>query len=248
MPWSTQLRTRCISGSPTSSTIVLSRSVSAPAISRWISLPRAFARSRTIAREAVEDLADRHHADLHDALLDLVGRAGEQRRGLREVLGERGRRRRPAPRPFVPSSRPSVAAISEMRVRLITSSPTRFSRLSSRSMSTRIVWFFAETARLRRVRCAGGAAAASGGAARRRARLRRSGAATRRERRAGCGHAARDAPRRLASAGCRFARRFASASKRATSASNALTCASSTGRDLRRHRRRSRGPSIACAV
>ena len=50
------------------------------------SFPRALATSRTRARETIEDLADRHHAHLHDRLLDFVGRARKQRRRVGEIF------------------------------------------------------------------------------------------------------------------------------------------------------------------
>jgi len=46
-PWSMELRTRCISGSPMRSTMALSSSVSPPTMSRLIDLPRSRETSRT---------------------------------------------------------------------------------------------------------------------------------------------------------------------------------------------------------
>ena len=46
-PWSTLLRTRCVSGSAIISTIDLSSSVSPPLIASSMSLPSDFAESRT---------------------------------------------------------------------------------------------------------------------------------------------------------------------------------------------------------
>ena len=54
MPWSSELRTRCISGSPIFSTTLLSSSVSAPVMISSISLPRSLETSRTTRLKRVK--------------------------------------------------------------------------------------------------------------------------------------------------------------------------------------------------
>ena len=72
-PWSTALRTRCVSGSLMASMIVLSSSVSSPSISSRTCLPHEPAQVADDARELVPHVADRLHARLHDAFLQLGG-------------------------------------------------------------------------------------------------------------------------------------------------------------------------------
>ena len=76
MPWSMALRTRCISGSPIFSTTVLSSSVSAPLMTSSMSLPSSLRDVAHHALEAVEGLADLHHAQVQGAVADLLDQAG----------------------------------------------------------------------------------------------------------------------------------------------------------------------------
>ena len=71
MPWSTALRTRCVSGSLMASMMVLSSSVSLPSISSRTCLPQATATSRTTSWELAPNLPDRLHARLHHVFLQL---------------------------------------------------------------------------------------------------------------------------------------------------------------------------------
>ena len=82
MPWSTELRTTCVSGSLIASMIVLSRSVSLPSISIRTCLPQHLGEVADDARELAPDVADRLHARLHDAFLQL---GGDQVQALRRA-------------------------------------------------------------------------------------------------------------------------------------------------------------------
>ena len=85
MPWSTELRTRWVSGSLTASSRVLSSSVSRPSISRRTVLPQLHAEVADDARQLRPDVVDRLHARLHDALLQLAGDEVEPLRGADQV-------------------------------------------------------------------------------------------------------------------------------------------------------------------
>ena len=122
MPWSTALRTMCVSGSLIASMIVLSSSVSLPSISSRDLLAAGRGQVADHARELVPDVADRLHARLHDAFLQL---GGDQVQPLRRAA-ERGCLR-------------GVAVNCSIWLRASTSSPTRFISLSSRATSTRMV-------------------------------------------------------------------------------------------------------------
>ena len=73
MPWSTELRTRWVSGSLIASMMVLSSSVSLPSISMLTSLPQPSATSRTVRGKLAPDVADGLHAGLHHLFLQLGG-------------------------------------------------------------------------------------------------------------------------------------------------------------------------------
>ena len=76
MPWSMALRTRCVSGSPIFSTTVLSSSVSAPLIDQLDVLAELAADVAHHALEAVEGVADLHHAQLQRAVADVLDQRG----------------------------------------------------------------------------------------------------------------------------------------------------------------------------
>ena len=56
-PWSIELRTRCVRGSPSASIIVLSSSTSSPKISRFICLPSCPDKSRTMRRNLLKTIS-----------------------------------------------------------------------------------------------------------------------------------------------------------------------------------------------
>ena len=69
-PWSSALRTRCTSGSPSASTTVRSSSVSLPDELQLDLLAELARQVADEAREAQEDDVDRDHPDLHDHRLE----------------------------------------------------------------------------------------------------------------------------------------------------------------------------------
>ena len=71
-PWSSELRTRCTSGSPSASTTVRSSSVSLPTSSQLDLLAELGREVAHEPREAQEDGLDRDHPDLHDHRLQGV--------------------------------------------------------------------------------------------------------------------------------------------------------------------------------
>jgi hypothetical protein len=120
MPWSTELRTMCVSGSLMASTIVLSSSVSLPSISMRTCLPHIVATSRTVRGNLLQMLPiGCMRVFITPSCSSVVMR-------LSRWLG---------------ASRPaSSVAFENCRIwlRARTSSPTRFISLSSRVTSTRI--------------------------------------------------------------------------------------------------------------
>jgi hypothetical protein len=93
MPWSMALRTRCISGSPSFSTTDLSSSVSAPVMTRSMALAHLARAVAHDAVEAVEGVADLHHAQLQRRVADVLDEAQQHRGrfdqvGLAAALGE----------------------------------------------------------------------------------------------------------------------------------------------------------------
>ena len=73
MPWSTLLRIRWTSGSPISSMIALSMRVFSPSRISSMSLPGLAGEVAHQAREALEDVADGEHPDVHHRLLQRGG-------------------------------------------------------------------------------------------------------------------------------------------------------------------------------
>ena len=123
MPWSTALRSRCVSGSLMASMMVLSSSVSLPSISTRTCLPQASARSRTTRGNLFQTLPIGCMPGLHDPFLQLGGDQIEPLRRPQEGASSR------------------VPACWRIWFRARTNSPTRFISLSSKPMSTRMFPF-----------------------------------------------------------------------------------------------------------
>ena len=98
MPWSTLLRTMCISGSLMSSTTLRSSSVSSPVQHQLDVLAGLLAEVADQPRHLLERLADRHHAHRHRVALQVAGDALQLRQAAAEALVG-GRARGPGPRP-----------------------------------------------------------------------------------------------------------------------------------------------------
>ena len=126
MPWSTALRMRCTSGSPSSSITALSTRVSSPCSTSSTCLPCWRARSRTSLGKRSKTWRMREHPHVHDRLLQLGRDAGH--------LVDRARAA-PAPRRATTSATWRASSLSFVRWTI--SSPTRLSRWSSFAKSTR---------------------------------------------------------------------------------------------------------------
>ena len=120
MAWSKALRTTCISGSTSSSTISLSSSVSAPRMLEAHVLAELAAQPPHHARQLLEDLAQRHHAHVEHAGLE-IARAGARApcgpcassrpmRAVRGIARAAARRSRRSRRAGSPARRPGSSA------------------------------------------------------------------------------------------------------------------------------------------
>ena len=90
MPWSAALRIRCVNGSPSNSSMLLSISVSSPCISRRICFAGGLRNVVDRARVSLEECSHGQHANAHHPLMQLAGIALHRRHCLAQLGQARG--------------------------------------------------------------------------------------------------------------------------------------------------------------